>query len=107
MVPRSSPGPRQGARENAVEGYPNLFETWAYYRKLREDPHRAHRTLLKIMSMLQDTNIYYRTDAETAEIVRQSSGQLLQRFSVNSLREADAEFIRHNISPGAAPTCSR
>lgn len=52
------------------------------------------------MSMLQDTNIYYRTDAETAEIVRQSSGQLLQRFSVNSLREADAEFIRHNISPG-------
>lgn len=91
----------KGARENAVEGYPDLFETWGpYYRKLREDPHRAHRTLLKIMSMLQDTNIYYRTDAETAEIVRQSSGQLLQRFSVNSLREADAEFIRHNISPG-------
>ena len=91
----------KGARENAVEGYPDLFETWgSYYRKLREDPHRAHRTLLKIMSMLQDTNIYYRTDAETAEIVRQSSGQLLQRFSVNSLREADAEFIRHNISPG-------
>ena len=91
----------KGARENAVEGYPDLFKTWGpYYRKLREDPHRAHRTLLKIMSMLQDTNIYYRTDAETAEIVRQSSGQLLQRFSVNSLREAAAEFIRHNISPG-------
>lgn len=91
----------KGARENAVEGYPDLFETWGpYYRKLREDPHRAHRTLLKIMSMLQDTNIYYRTDAETAEIVRRSSGELLQRFSVNSLREADAEFIRHNISPG-------
>lgn len=93
----------KGARENAVEGYPDLFETWGpFYRKLREDPHRAHRTLLKIMSMLQDTNIYHRTDAETAELVRQSSGMLLQRFSVSALRDADAEFIRHNISPGGS-----
>lgn len=91
----------KGARESAIEGYPELFETWGpYYRALREDPYRAHRTLLKIMSMLQDTNIYYRTDAETAELVRQSSSMLLQRFSINALRDADAEFIRHNISPG-------
>lgn len=93
----------KGARENAMEGYPDLFQTWGpYYRKLREDPHRAHRTLLKIMSMLQDTNIYHRTDAETAELVRQSSGMLLQRFSISALHDADEEFIRHNISPGGS-----
>lgn len=93
----------KGARENAVDGYLDLFNIWGpFYRKLREDPHRAHRTLLKIMSMLQDTNVYHRTDAETAELVRQSSGMLLQRFSVSALRDADAEFIRHNISPGGS-----
>lgn len=91
----------KGARENAIDGYPDLFETWGpFYRRLRDDRHRHHKTLLKIMSMLQDTNVYHRTDAETAELVRRSSGMLLERFSVSALRDADAEFIRHNISPG-------
>lgn len=91
----------KGARDNAVEGYPDLFATWMpLYRRLHDDRFRAHKTLLKIMSMLQDTNVYHRTDAKTAETVRRSSGLLLERFSLPALQEADEEFIRHNISPG-------
>lgn len=93
----------KGARENAVEGYPDLFTTWMpLYRRLRDDRYRQHKTLLKIMSMLEDTNVYHRTDAETAEAVRHSADMLLQRFSMDALKEADEEFIRHNISPGGS-----
>lgn len=93
----------KGARENAVEGYPDLFTTWMpLYRRLRDDRYRPHKTLLKIMSMLEDTNVYHRTDAETAEAVRHSADLLLQRFSMAALKEADEEFIRHNISPGGS-----
>lgn len=91
----------RGAHGNAVEGYPELFSTWMpLYRNLRDDRYRPHKTLLKIMSMLEDTNVYHRTDAETATAVRHSAAVLLERFSISALREADAEFIRHNISPG-------
>lgn len=91
----------KGARDNAVEGYPDLFTTWMpLYRRLHDDRFRAHKTLLKIMSMLQDTNVYHRTDTKTAEAVRRSSGLLLERFSLPALKEADDEFIHHNISPG-------
>lgn len=93
----------KGARENAVDGYPELFKTWMpLYRSLRDDRYRAHKTLLKIMSMLEDTNVYHRTDAETAEDVRHSASLLLERFSQQALKEADDEFIRHNISPGGS-----
>lgn len=93
----------KGARENAMEGYPDLFTTWMpLYRSLRDDTYRAHKTLLKIMSMLDDTNVYHRTDAETARAVRASSALLLERFSLQGLKDADEEFIRHNISPGGS-----
>lgn len=91
----------KGARENAVGGYAELFSTWMpLYRNLRDDRYRPHKTLLKIMSMLEDTNVYHRTDADTAATVRHTADMLLGRFSISALMEADAEFIRHNISPG-------
>lgn len=92
-----------GARGNAVRGYPELFGVWLpYYRALRDDRFRPQKTLLKIMSMLDDTNVYHRAGADVAREVRESCAMLLNHFSLAALQEMDSEFIRHNISPGGA-----
>ena len=92
-----------GARDNAAAGYRHLFDVWVpYYRALRDDRHRDQKMLLKIMSMLDDTNIYFRAGKDVAERVKHSSSLLLDHFSVQSLEDMDEEFIKHNISPGGA-----
>ena len=92
-----------GARENAATGYKDLFATWVlYYRRLRDDRYREQKTLLKIMSMLDDTNIYHRAGADVAGQVKQSCALLLEHFSLQSLKDMDDEFMKHHISPGGA-----
>lgn len=92
-----------GARENAANGYKELFSTWVpFYRRLRDDRFREQKTLLKIMSILDDTNIYHRVGADTARQVKQSSAMLLEHFSLQSLKDMDDEFTKHHISPGGA-----
>lgn len=91
----------KGALANAQEGYWQLFDDWLpYYRSIRTDEHALHKTLLRIMATLDDTNIYHRTDRPTAQWVKQQAVEVLQDFSIERLQNMNAEFIRRNISPG-------
>lgn len=92
-----------GARENAADGYKVLFRSWVpFYRALRDDRYREQKTLLKIMSTLDDTNIYHRAGKDVAKQVQRASAMLLEHFSVQGMKDMDFEFTRHNISPGGA-----
>lgn len=93
----------KGALDNAREGYRQLFDDWLpYYTSLQRaaDPSALHRTLLRIMCSLDDTNIIFRTDMDTAQAVKKEARQLLCRFSLCELQAMNTRFTAHNISPG-------
>lgn len=93
----------KGAVANAREAYPDLFGDWLpFYRAHRDDTYALHKTLLRIMSSLDDTNIYYRRDAATVARVRREAAEALEHFSVEALEEMNRTFIRENISPGGS-----
>ena len=91
----------KGALDNAVEGYSQLFSDWLpYYQKERNEQYALHKTLLRIMATLDDTNIYHRTDADTALWVKRQATEVLDDFSIDKLEAMNKEFIIRNISPG-------
>lgn len=95
--------PVKGALANAQQGYAQLATDWLpYYQQLRYDEYQCHKTLLHIMSQLDDTNIYYRKDAMTVARVKQLSEELLADFSVDKLSAMNEQFIDENISPGGS-----
>ena len=92
-----------GALDCALRGYPDLFEDWLpFYRSLRGDPYRNHRTLLRIMSELDDTNILHRTGPQTLDFVKEVSDDLCNHFSLKDLKRLNQDFVLENISPGGS-----
>lgn len=110
----------KGALDNAREGYEMLFAEWLpFYIEHRKerDAHTLHKTLLRIMCDLDDTNVIYRTDLATAEEVKQEARALLDNFSkahtaedkekriaaeLLALKDMDKRYTARNISPGGA-----
>lgn len=110
----------KGALDNAREGYEMLFAEWLpFYIEHRKerDAHTLHKTLLRIMCDLDDTNVIYRTDLATAEEVKQEARALLDSFSkahtaedkekriaaeLLALKDMDRHYTTRNISPGGA-----
>ena len=73
----------KGALDNAREGYEKLFAEWLpFYNERRKshDAHALHKTLLRIMCDLDDTNVIYRTNVATAEEEKQEARALLASF---------------------------
>lgn len=92
-----------GALENAREAYPELFAAWLlYYRSLEGDPYRCHKTLLYIMTDLDDTNVLHRRGAEGLAHTKSEAARLLKDFSMSGLSSLNYDFIRENISPGGS-----
>lgn len=92
-----------GALENARAAYPELFTDWLpYYRSLEGDPFRCHKTLLHIMTTLDDTNILHRRGAEGLAHAEAAAARLLEDFSESGLSSLNKDFIRENISPGGS-----
>lgn len=92
-----------GALENARAAYPELFVDWLpYYRSLEGDPFRCHKTLLHIMTTLDDTNILHRRGAEGLAHAEAEAARLLGDFSESGLSSLNKDFIRENISPGGS-----
>lgn len=92
-----------GALENAREAYPELFTAWLpYYRSLEGDPYRCHKTLLYIMTELDDTNVLHRRGAEGLAHTKSEAARLLKDFSMSGLSSMNRDFIRENISPGGS-----
>lgn len=95
----------KGALDNAREGYEMLFAEWLPFyieRRKEHDAHTLHKTLLRIMCDLDDTNVIYRTDLATAEEVKQEARALLDSFSEAALKDMDRHYTTRNISPGGA-----
>ena len=100
----------KGALDNAREGYPQLFKAWLpfYLDRLTEgDRYALHKTLLRIMCDLDDTNIVYRTSMETMQEVQAEARRMLERIPETTHFEAvlqamNTDYIRRNISPGGS-----
>lgn len=95
----------KGALDNAREGYEMLFAEWLPFyieRRKEHDTYTLHKTLLRIMCDLDDTNVIYRTDLATAEEVKQEARALLDSFSEAALKDMDRHYTTRNISPGGA-----
>lgn len=92
-----------GALENARGAYPELFADWLpYYLSLECDPFRCHKTLLHIMTTLDDTNILHRRGEEGLARAKSEAARLLEDFSESGLSSLNKDFIRENISPGGS-----
>lgn len=110
----------KGALDNAREGYEMLFAEWLPFyieRRKERDAYTLHKTLLRIMCDLDDTNVIYRTDLAAAEEVKQEARALLDNFSkahtaedkekriaaeLLALKDMDKRYTARNISPGGA-----
>ena len=95
----------KGALAMAREGYEQLFADWLpLLRNLKDqgDPYAHHKTLLRIMSQIDDTNILHRRGAEVAQQVKMEAARLLADFSPEQLEIMNRRFIAANISPGGA-----
>lgn len=95
----------KGALDNAREGYEILFAEWLPFyieRRKEHDAYTLHKTLLRIMCDLDDTNVIYRTNLATAEEVKQEARALLDSFSKAALKDMDCRYTARNISPGGA-----
>ncbi len=93
----------KGALDMAREGYEDLFEKWRPF--LHEHSGEAdvlHRTLLMIMTTLDDTNICHRCGMEGLDEVKTGAGRLLDDFSMDGLDAMNEYFIKENLSPGGA-----
>lgn len=95
----------KGALDNARDGYPQLFAQWLPFyaeRRAAGDSYALHKTLLRIMCDLDDTNIVYRTDVATMHGVKGEARRLLADFSEAGLEAMNASFKARNISPGGS-----
>lgn len=95
----------KGALDNAREGYEMLFAEWLPFyieRRKEHDEHTLHKTLLRIMCDLDDTNVIHRTDLATAKEVKQEARALLDNFTEAALKDMDRRYTARNISPGGA-----
>lgn len=95
--------PVKGALACAQEAWPQLFSHWlTFLRSHAQDAYCLHKTLLYIMSMLDDTNVYHRRGAAMAEQVKRDARRMLDSFSVYALKQLNQRYIRENVSPGGS-----
>ena len=95
----------KGALAMAREGYELLFNDWLpFLRELQQqgDPYAHHKTLLRIMAQLDDTNVLHRCGAEVAQRVKAEAATLLADFSPDRLEAMNRRYTAENISPGGA-----
>ena len=98
-------GSLKSALDNAREGYTQLFGEWLPFYETRikgDDSYVKHKTLLRIMCDLDDTNIVYRTDYATMQHVKTQARHLLEDFSEAGIDDLNRDFVSRNISPGGS-----
>lgn len=98
-------GSLKSALDNAREGYSQLFGEWLPFYETRikgDDSYVKHKTLLRIMCDLDDTNIVYRTDYDTMLNVKTQARHLLEDFSEAGIDDLNRDFVSRNISPGGS-----
>ena len=94
----------KGARQLAQEGYQELFGDWLpYYKSVREEPYGLQKTLLRIMSTLDDTCIIHRVGFERAQLVKEEAkGLHVMADWIGHLKDMCVRYAAEGISPGGA-----
>ena len=105
----------RGALGMALGGYKELFDDWLpYYRSIKGEEYALQRTLLHIMSSLDDTCIIHRVGYERAQEVKREAARLLEIAGqagndetvagndvfVTELQEMCMRYAAEGISPG-------
>ena len=95
----------KGARKMAEEGYTALYQDWLpFYETLRtqDDKYTLQKTLLRILSTLDDTCVIHRVGYARAQEVKREAAQLLSHFSEEELQALCERYAAEGISPGGA-----
>ena len=97
----------KGAREMALEGYKDLWADWLpYYRSLsgmETASCQLQRTLLRIMSTLDDTCVIHRAGYARAQQVKREAADLLScPEPCGRLQTLCDQYAAEGISPGGA-----
>ena len=93
----------KGAMQMALDGYRDLYEDWLpYWRSVQDDPFRIQKTLLRIMSGLDDTCVLHRVGYDRAQEVKAEADALLETFSEDGLKDMCGRYAAEGISPGGA-----
>ena len=93
----------RGAMQMALDGYSDLFYRWLpYYQARKWLPYGKQKTLLLIMSELDDTCIINRVGYDRAQEVKREAQALREDFSEEKLREMCERYAAEGISPGGA-----
>ncbi len=93
----------KGALAMAREGYEQLFTDWLpLLQSLENNAFAYHKTLLRIMATLDDTNVYHRKGEAAAQQMKADATALLRDFSEKSLDELNQRYNAQGISPGGS-----
>ena len=93
----------KGALDLARGGYDEVSSAWLpFYQSLDDDENAAVKTLLLIMSQLDDTNIIHRVGFDRAQQVKNEAASSLENFSLDKVTALNSRFVKENISPGGA-----
>lgn len=98
----------RGARGEAADGFPSVKNTaLPVFRSLLangcEHEHAAAITLLHLIAMGTDTNLFHRGGAEGAAWAAQEAAKLIENGripTIEDITELDLAFIERNLSPG-------
>lgn len=95
----------KGALDNARKGYPQLFAEWLPFyaaATIANEPFAMHKTLLRIMCDLDDTNIVHRAGLDALACVKTEAQTLLADFSEAGMETMNQRFVARGISPGGS-----
>ena len=81
-----------GIRGEAVKGFPLVFK----------QSEAGHKTLFRIMSECDDTNVLYRHNPKVLEKVKRDAKKVLADFRDKRIQALNDEYINMNISPGGS-----
>lgn len=93
----------RGAMQMARDGYRDEFDKWLpYYRSVKEGDQALLRTLLLIMSGLEDTCVIHRGGILRSDELRQECAMIWGNFSLDAVEDLDRRLCYEGISPGGS-----
>lgn len=87
------------------KGLPALEEAFSNGAELND---ALVHSLISLMTVVEDSNVIWRTDIQTAEEVKRTAADILSKGSVftaagkNAIRDAEKCFVSRRISPGGS-----
>ena len=93
----------RGALDMALDGYRELFADWLpYWRKVKHEKYGLQKTLLRILSTLDDTCVIHRAGYARAQEIKAEAAALLADFDPQELKLMDRRFVSERVSPGGS-----